>query len=236
MQRIYLPDTNIFEKEIIISDPNLLHQLTKVLRIKNGFQLAIFDGNQAVNRVFEVINIEKKSIHLSFLYQQENNAEIDFQLCLYNALPNKLEKIEYIIQKGTEIWFTSFVFFRSERSQKLILWENKIQRLKKIIAEAAEQSGRAILPELDIREKFDFHTLPEGKNIFFHTQNEKSSDLKSIEMSPGDKINLFVWPEWGWSDSEVEILEINTSRIHLWNRILRTETTWITTGFFLIHK
>ena len=124
-------------------------------------------------------------------------SEIDFELTLYNALPNKLEKIEYIIQKGTEICFTSFVFFRSQRSQKLVLWDNKIQRLEKIIIEAVEQSGRAKIPKLNIQEDFDFNSLPEGKNIFFHTKNQNSSDLNSISKKSWDKINLFIGPEWG---------------------------------------
>jgi RsmE family RNA methyltransferase len=51
-----------------------------------------------------------------------------------------------------------------------------------------------------------------------------------------DQINLFVGPEGGWSKNEVEILEKNTSRIHLGNRILRTETTWIVTGFYIIQS
>lgn len=236
MQRIYLPDTDISQNEILITDTHLLHQLTKVLRIKNGFQVAVFDGKTHIDRIFEVIHIERKKITLNYLHQEQNNSEIDFELTLYNALPNKLEKIEYIIQKGTEIGFTSFVFFRSQRSQKLVLWDNKIQRLEKIIIEAVEQSGRAKIPKLNIQEDLDFNSLPEGKNIFFHTKNHNSSDLNSISKKSWDKINLFVGPEWGWSDSEVEILEKNTSRIHLWNRILRTETTGVVTGFFILQS
>jgi 16S rRNA (uracil1498-N3)-methyltransferase len=113
--------------------------------------------------------------------EQENTSEIDFELTLYNALPNKLEKIEYIIQKGTEIGFTKFCFFRTDRSQKLVISDNKKIRLEKIITEAAEQSGRAIIPEIIISDDFDINNLPEGKNIFLHTQNQNSHDLKSIE-------------------------------------------------------
>jgi 16S rRNA U1498 N3-methylase RsmE len=53
-------------------------------------------------------------------------------------------------------------------------------RLEKIITEAAEQSGRAIIPEINILDNFDISNLPDGKNIFFHTQNENSSDLKNL--------------------------------------------------------
>jgi 16S rRNA U1498 N3-methylase RsmE len=53
-------------------------------------------------------------------------------------------------------------------------------RLEKIITEATEQSGRAVIPEINILDNFDISNLPDGKNIFFHTQNENSSDLKNL--------------------------------------------------------
>jgi 16S rRNA U1498 N3-methylase RsmE len=61
-----------------------------------------------------------------------------------------------------------------------VISDNKKIRLEKIITEAAEQSGRAIIPDINIDENFDINHLPEGKNIFFHTKNDNSQDLKSI--------------------------------------------------------
>jgi 16S rRNA (uracil1498-N3)-methyltransferase len=236
MQRIYLPELDILEENITISDNEIVHQLTKVLRTRIWDQISLFDGKSNKDIIFEVSEVGKREIKIQKKSEQENNSEIDFELTLYNALPNKLEKIEYIIQKGTEIGFTKFHFFRTDRSQKLVISDNKKIRLEKIITEAAEQSGRAIIPKIIISDDFDLNNLPSGKNIFFHTQNQNSHDLKSISKNTWDQINLFVGPEGGWSESEVEILEKNTSRIHLGNRILRTETTWIVTGFYIIQS
>lgn len=60
---------------------------------------------------------------------------------LYQALPNKLEKLEYIIQKSCEVGYQSITFFQAERSQILVLSESKKQRLQKIAIEAIEQCG-----------------------------------------------------------------------------------------------
>jgi 16S rRNA (uracil1498-N3)-methyltransferase len=236
MQRIYLKNLDVSKQHTIIQDKEIIHQLTKVLRIRSGEHISLFNWKQTIDYIYEISEIWKKELSLKQVTQLNNNSEINFELSLYNALPNKLEKIEYIIQKGTEIWFTQFNFFRTDRSQKLIISDNKKIRLEKIITEAAEQSGRAIIPQINILDTFNINNLPEGKNIFFHTKNENSSDLNNISKQPWSKINLLVWPEWGWSDREVEILDKNTSRIHLGNRILRTETTWIVTGFFIIHS
>lgn len=236
MQRIYLPELDILEENITISDKEIVHQLTKVLRTRIWDPMSLFDGKINKDIIFEVTEIGKREIKIKKISEQENNSEIDFELTLYNALPNKLEKIEYIIQKGTEIGFTKFNFFRTDRSQKLVISDNKKIRLEKIITEAVEQSGRAIIPEIIISDNFDINNLPSGKNIFFHTKNDNSQDLKSISKNTWDQINLFVGPEGGWSENEVEILEKNTSRVHLGNRILRTETTGIVTGFYIIQS
>jgi 16S rRNA (uracil1498-N3)-methyltransferase len=234
MQRIYFPELNTQDDNITISDIEIVHQLTKVLRIRVGDEISLFNWDINKDIIFTVTELGKREISIKKISEQENTSEIDFELSLYNAMPNKLEKIEYIIQKGTEIGFTKFHFFRTDRSQKLVISDNKKVRLEKIITEAAEQSGRAIIPQIIISDDFDINNLPDWKNIFFHTQNENSQDLRSIEKRSWEKINLFVGPEGGWSESEVQILEQNTSRIHLGNRILRTETTGIVTGFYII--
>lgn len=236
MQRIYLENTDLSQENIRLKDKDLVHQLTKVLRVRIWEEISLFDGVNNFDISFKIIELWKREITLERICDHENNSEINFELSLYNALPNKLEKIEYIIQKGTEIGFTQFNFFRTDRSQKLVISDNKLIRLEKIITEAAEQSGRAIIPKINISDDFDINNLPDGKNIFFHTQNDNSQDLKSIEKTAWENINLFVWPEGGWSEREVQILEKNTSRIHLGNRILRTETTGIVTGFYIIQS
>ena len=236
MQRIYLENTDLSQENIRLKDKDLVHQLTKVLRVRIWEEISLFDGVNNFDISFKIIELWKREITLERICDHENNSEINFELSLYNALPNKLEKIEYIIQKGTEIGFTQFNFFRTDRSQKLVISDNKLIRLEKIITEAAEQSGRVIIPKINISDDFDINNLPDGKNIFFHTQNDNSQDLKSIEKTAWENINLFVWPEGGWSEREVQILEKNTSRIHLGNRILRTETTGIVTGFYIIQS
>ena len=236
MQRIYFPGLDTADENITISEIEIVHQLTKVLRIRVWDEVSLFNWDIHKDIIFQIAELGKREITIQKVSEQENNSEIDFELTLYNAMPNKLEKIEYIIQKGTEIGFTKFHFFRTDRSQKLVISDNKKTRLEKIIVEAAEQSGRAIIPEIIISDDFDINNLPAGKNIFFHTKNENSQDLKSIEKQSWDIINLFVGPEGGWSESEVEMLEQNTSRVHLGNRILRTETTGIVTGFYIIQS
>ena len=70
-----------------------------------------------------------------------------------------------------------------------------------------------------------------------HTKNENSKLLKEIKIEKNENINLFVWPEWGFSDDEIWKFEREKcERIFLWDNILRTELAWISTWFYLIQN
>lgn len=61
-------------------------------------------------------------------------------IILVQSLPNKLEKLEFILQKGVETGIDEFIFFPADRSQKLALLDKKVDRLEQIVVEAVEQS------------------------------------------------------------------------------------------------
>lgn len=237
MQRFYINDLNTTNFTFILSDVQMIHQLTKVLRVKVWEKVVFFDGNDNYDYIFQVKKIDKKDIILEQVWREENNSEISFELNLYQSMPNKQEKIEYIIQKWVEVWIKNFVFFRSERSQKLIISDNRLDRFTKIAIEAIEQSGRNYVPEIVFLDKLEFSLLKNDENIFFHTESEDSSLLKNIELNYNKNINLFVWPEGWFSEDEIRKMDILWfKKSHLWDRILRTETTWMVTSFYIIQN
>lgn len=237
MQRFYFENLEASDDSVTIKNPELLNQLIKVLRIKEGDEFAFFNWKEEVDYIFKVVSVDRREVYTEKVWFIENESEIDFDLNIIWALPNKLEKLEYIVQKWTEIWVTNFMFFRSERSQKLNLSENKIIRLNNIIKEAIEQSWRSFVPELVITDDIALWDFTENENILFHTQDENSSSLKEVELDYSKWINLFVWPEWGFSEEEINaFVQSWFKKVHLWNRILRTETTGVVAWFYLIQN
>ncbi|QFR38873.1 16S rRNA (uracil(1498)-N(3))-methyltransferase [Candidatus Gracilibacteria bacterium 28_42_T64] len=237
MQRFYFPDLEKETDSVTIKNKDFINQLTKVLRVSEGFEIIFFNGEDPVDNIFEVASIDKREIYLEKKSEIENDSEIEFDLNIFGALPNKIEKIEQIVAKGTEVGITGFYFFRSERSQKLNLSENKIARIQKIITEAAEQSGRSRIPELIIEDNISLSDFAENENIFFHTEANDSQSLKEIKLDYTKGLNLFVGPEGGWSDDEISHFKnIGFKKVHLGNRILRTETTGVVAGFYFIQK
>jgi len=106
MQRFYIP---YFRKQdiFIIQDKDIFHQLVKVLRVREWEKIIFFDWVKNLDFIYEIIEINKKDINLKFSWELEKNTELNFELNLFQAMPNKLEKIEYILQK----WMNEKVYF-----------------------------------------------------------------------------------------------------------------------------
>jgi len=237
MQRFYLYDLNTSNYNFTLVDTDIIHQLTKVLRVKVSDEIIFFNGQDNFDYVFKIKQIERNSMLLEQINRIKNETETDFAVNLYQAMPNKQEKIEYILQKAVEIWVKNIVFFKAERSQKLLLTEKKIERFNKIVFEAVEQSGRAFIPEIVFLEKPDFSPIKHEQNMFFHTESSSSVALADLELDYKKTINIFIWPEWGFSPDEItRFLFLWFRKSFLWARILRTETRAITVPFFIIQN
>ena len=96
MQRFYVTFP-LFES-LIIDDKEIYHQLTRVLRIKIGEHIIFFQGD-GMEREYEIQEISKNSIQFHRVNERKISTEPKRVIHLYQALPNKIEKIEYIIEK-----------------------------------------------------------------------------------------------------------------------------------------
>ncbi len=235
MQRFFLSTSHLWEKQIILQDNQIIYQLVKVLRAKIDEEVIFFNGEQNIDFVYKITSIDKKNIIFSFV-ELMKKADEKYILVLFQSLPNKIDKIEEIIQKWTEIGYSEFHFFRAERSQDLKISESKRERWNKIIKEASEQSGRNSIPKLNFLTKLDI-TRISGMNIFFHTDSNNAIKINELKLDLTQRINIFVWPEWGFSPKENDTFEKNKCiKINLGNNILRTQTTSIWVWFYILHK
>lgn len=169
MQRFYF-ERKLEKTEIFTDDK--FHQISRVLRMQIGDEVILFHDDEEY--IYEIKSFQKKSAEL--IRKKEvirPNPENKKNITLYQALPNKLEKIEWIIEKNIELGVQKIVFFRSERSQKIFLSENKILRMYEIAREALEQCGGKYFPELVFSEKnLEFFVKNRNKDeiaLYLHT-------------------------------------------------------------------
>jgi 16S rRNA (uracil1498-N3)-methyltransferase len=166
--------------------------------MKEGEQIILFDGGPA-EIIYTIAAITKKNISLRGNEQKMPHTEPKKQIYLYQALPNKIEKIEYILQKGVEVGIAKFVFFRSQYSQKFLLSDAKKHRLETIAREALEQCGGLVMPEIVFLEEISLESCDYPQLVLDTTGN--MSSLHEVNMH--SKIALWVGPEGGWSESEI---------------------------------
>jgi len=229
MQRIYLPHT-IFSEILEISEKNLYHQLTRVLRARVWQEVIFFDGVKNQDIVYEMIHIDKKSVSFKRKDILEKSSDLKIDMTLYQAYPNKLSKFETIVQKCCEVGYKKIIFFESERSQKLVISENKKERLQKIAIEAIEQCSGNIIPEIEYRDSL--WDLQWGESLMCHTQDNDSTDLSQISF--WESINIIVGPEGGFTSEEIK--KVPAQKIYFWERVLRCETVWEVVWFYISQK
>ena len=232
MQRIYLPKIN-FSDTLILSEEAIYHQLTRVLRSRVWNTFIFFDGENLIDHLYEITDINSREVALNKLETIEKTSENTTEINLFQARPNKLSKIEYILQKGVEVWVANFCIYRSDRSQELRISDSKQQRLEKIIKEAVEQSNRNIIPKLRILDEMNFDIVS-GEDVYLHTSLQASLNLKDIQISSQESLNIWVGPEGGFSDQEIQNFnERNFKKLYLGDRVLRTETVWVVIWFLI---
>jgi 16S rRNA (uracil1498-N3)-methyltransferase len=217
-----------------IIDEEDRHHIVKVMRMQLGDQIICVDqnGKQAVCALAEITDT---SVVADVVQWKEIASELPISITIASGLP-KGDKLEWIIQKGTELGAHQFLPFSAARS--VVKWDEKkaakkIDRWQKIAKEAAEQSHRAFLPEVFNSISFK-ELLTKSKDFNYklvafeeESRNGETAVFASTlrKMNKGDSLLLVFGPEGGLTDEEVQQLKYNDFEVcGLGPRILRTET------------
>ncbi len=206
--------------KVFITDASFLNQIRNVLRFKKGDEITLCDG-MGRERDFSVTLSSKEEIILEPV-SEERDAFIPERKVILCLSIIKKDNFEVAAQKAVECGVSGIVPVISERTIKGNI---DIERLKKIIREASEQSGRGSVPDISSPVSLEESlSLSSSGNIFaFHTDPESISVPDDSGRSDTDF--LFIGPEGGFSDKEIELFrEKNAIFRSLGNLILRAET------------
>ena len=237
MSTFFVTDKQIKENEIEIYGEDYNH-LKNVLRHHIGDLIEICNEEgtkfraliKFYNQDCAVCSIEEIVI---------GTTELPFEVDLYQGLP-KMDKLEVIIQKNTEMGISSVIPVETERSIGKINEKNKnnkLERWNKIAKEASKQCGRQKIPK--VIEPMNFKNMIENISkydiVLLLYENEKSITIKQVlqklkkEGKKAYKIAIIIGPEGGFSKEEVSKLsEVeNVQVVTVGARILRTETAGV---------
>ena len=224
MQRFFVTQ---IEQEHAIFSPQQAHQISVVLRMQLGQQVIVLD-NLGWEYDAQLVEVGRKRVTAVISNKRPVTNEPACELTLFQAML-KRDNFEWVLQKGTEIGVTRFVPVISERTV-VKFKPNKITRWRKIITEAAEQSGRGRLPELTLPMSLDNAFMQIGASALAvmpwvgATGTTMRSVMANQETFP-NSIGVFIGPEGGFSEDEVANGRSHSIiPITLGKRILRAET------------
>ena len=226
MHRFFLSKDWIDQDNVTITGEPL-RQISYVLRLKPLDHIIVLD-NSGWEFEVEIERITKQQAKGKVINKKPGQGEPHIKITLYQALL-KSDKFELVLQKGVELGVTAFVPFVSERCVARKESAVKIERWRKIIQEAAEQSERLILPVLQPLISFEEACRSVKQPALLLWEEEKSVSLKQTLQNPPFKstanLSLFVGPEGGFPASEKELAKKHGIAIaSLGKRILRAET------------
>jgi 16S rRNA (uracil1498-N3)-methyltransferase len=233
MQRYFVENEQINDNFVTITGDDVRH-ISKVMRMESGDQFICCNQN-GDSAVCEIEEITTTHIGANVVEWIKELKELPVNVTIAQGLP-KGDKLELVVQKGTELGAASFQAFSAARS--IVKWDSakgkkKTERLQKIAKEAAEQSHRTIIPT--VKEPLSFNRLLESSRDFDlkivayeeAAKAGESSNLASAlsKVKHGESIFVVFGPEGGLTEAEVEELASNGFiPCSLGPRILRAET------------
>lgn len=194
----------------------------RVLRMKENDKLLITDGKGYFYRAV-LLQANPKSCIVSIEEEMPQSKEWNFDLHIAFAPTKKLDRMEWFVEKVTEIGIDTFSPLKCRYSERKNI---NATRLEKIIVSAMKQSQKCRLPQIDEMIKFDeFIQQPfAGQKFIAHCYDSVKTPLTKTCKKNRNTL-ILIGPEGDFSEEEVtEAIEHGFTPISLGKSRLRSET------------
>lgn len=206
---------------ITVSDPEILNQVRNVLKLKVGEPVILFNAT-GIEAVGNIADIERTALTVEVTQVRPSTAEPQRFVRLYLAIL-KNEHFEMAAQKAVECGVGEIIPVITNRTVKLAL---KAERVMKIMQEAAEQSGRVVVPRLSEPLPFEDAIIGAAK----HNAENFICDggAKGSLMPTSERVSVWIGPEGGFTPEELTMAqEAGFKQVSLGALTLRAETAAI---------
>ena len=218
----------------IISSPENAHHIVRVLRMEPGEEAVFCDG-EGTDYKTVLLSVsgpgEPEAFTAEIRETIPSAGEPETKITLFQGLP-KGDKMDLILEKGTELGISRFVPVLMERSvsrpdaKKLA---DKVAKWNKQVRSAAEQCGRGTIPVVEAATDLSglLRKLPSFDLAIVFYEEHKEKSLKELlrKFPEARSVAVVIGPEGGLSPEEVAAMEeAGAVTCGLGSRILRTET------------
>ncbi len=234
MVQRYFVKKDQWDNQTVVIQGDDVHHIGRVMRMEPGDNIICIRSDQVIAecRITDISN-DEVTCHIESWIREDR--ELPVFVTIVQSL-GKGDKLEQVIQKGTELGAYRFIPFKADRS--ISKWDDKkavkkLQRLQKIAKEASEQSQRAHIPVIEnastIKEIVAMSETFNAK-VFAYENEAKTAEFHSLAshletINAGDQVLVVIGPEGGFSEREVNTLyDHGFQSFRLGRRILRMET------------
>ena len=241
MHRFFV-SSELLTRDKVHLPAHVSEQLFRVLRAKNGDEVVLLDSS-GLERFVRLDSVEKHSCVGTVMKTVEGKGEPAVSVTLYQALI-KSDRFEYALQKGVEVGVSRFVPFISERTEVESPSNSRLTRWRRIIREAAEQSGRSILPELEMSGSLKCFLKSVSGAAIVPWEQKSITGIRQVlaEFHKNEKlrcseVSVFIGPVGGFTHDEIQLAEQSgVIPVSLGSRILRSETAGVAAALTILYE
>jgi 16S rRNA (uracil1498-N3)-methyltransferase len=240
MQRYFVTPGSIRDGFVTITGDDVKH-IVRVMRMEPGDEIIVCDGQGAAYRA-ELTKLCDREVSARLLAADDRQAEPATKITLAQGLP-KGDKMELIVQKGTEVGITTFlpldmarciVQYDAKKEQK------RRERWEKIAKESAEQAHRNIVPAVaeGLTFKQFLKTCDTYDLVLVPYEAERAKGLREVlDAHPNARnVCVVIGPEGGIAEQEIEqAIGAGAIPVTLGARILRTETAGLVAAACILY-
>ena len=220
MYQFFVEPGQIQGKRVTITGSDVNH-IKNVLRMRIGEEIAVSNGMDGLEYRCGIEEFLEDEVVCTLRFVKEDGLELPSRIYLFQALP-KGDKMELVIQKAVELGAFAVIPVAAKRCVVKLdakKEKNKLARWQGISEAAAKQSKRRIIPEV-------MPVMSMGEALRF-----------ASKIRPGQSVAVFIGPEGGFEDGEVEEASAcGFVPVTLGRRILRTETAGFTVLSWIMYQ
>lgn len=202
-----------------------LHHLIHVMRTQAGEKIELINGKGLLAQA-SVENVSKRDATL-LIEEVKSKPKPSKEIILAQAIP-RLNRLDFILEKGTELGMSQIWIFPSRYSQKKELSQNQLQRMQTVTIAAMKQCGRLYLPDIVIKPPLHQWTKPEH-TAFYGDVEPTAPSFQHVWHENSTGVIFYIGPESGFAQDEMTILQqLGAQGVKLHSNILRTDTAALT--------
>jgi len=229
MRRFYVAPPALAGERVTVEGA-LAQRLARVLRLRPGAEIALFDGSGVEARA-RLDDVRDRRVVATVVERVAGRREPRVAVHLYQSIV-KGERFDWLLEKGTEVGVARFVPLITERSVvRTSGGSARIARWRRIVVEAAEQSGRSAVPAVEAPQSLE-EALADAPGLRLLPYEAADAGAPGIGAALGppfdgrtSEVSLFIGPEGGFEPAEVDRAQAAGAVVVTMGRgVLRSET------------